>query len=143
MSFQTTEKEDNYDQQIIWQDKEEGNFEKIIMRSSSSLDDSVKESDIQAARNTMEEKYPIGIFENMSKGKNRCLGLGVITEETEEGNFIIEPIIVESKDIMNKISKKRKYFSFRTKKEETVKAVLNGEKKIEFDGIYTYLDPTN
>lgn len=91
ISYQATESEDNYGQQIIWSNKTEFAFETINMHPPSSPKDNRKKSDIAAARYNLKHKIPIGILYKVSKGVNVILGLGLIENETEEGIFIVKP----------------------------------------------------
>lgn len=90
LSYQATEKEENYGKQIIW-DEEGYSFNRIEMHPPSGEKDNRKKSDIAAARYNLENKIPIGVLQRVSKGKNRILGLGLITSERNDGVFIVEP----------------------------------------------------
>ncbi|UZJ78605.1 HNH endonuclease [Fictibacillus sp. KU28468] len=95
LSYQATESEKNYGKQIQWKDDFQKDFLMIRMSPPSSEKDNRAKSDIKAARYNMENKIPIGILYKINKGINRCLGLGLITEETNEGIFIVVPISLE------------------------------------------------
>lgn len=96
LSYRATEKEDNYGEQIIWQDKDRGVWEKILLQPPTKENDANKKKDIEAARYNLRRQLPLGIIERMPNGKNRILGLGMIVEEVgregERGHhFIIYP----------------------------------------------------
>lgn len=91
LSYLATESSDNYGRQIFW--KEEGEFEYIKMLPPSGEKDNRKKSDIEAVRNNLKYGFPIGILYKLDKGVYRVLGLGRITEETEDGIFIVKPYI--------------------------------------------------
>lgn len=91
LSYLATESNDNYGRQIYW--KEEGEFEYIRMLPPSGEKDNRKKSDIEAARNNLKYGFPIGILHKLDKGVYHVLGLGKITEETEDGVFIVKPYI--------------------------------------------------
>ncbi|MEH7389936.1 HNH endonuclease [Bacillus sp. JJ1474] len=91
ISYQATESDENYGQQIIWKDKSIYEFETIEMRPPSSPKDSRKKSDIAAARYNLEKQIPIGILYKVEKGVNVILGLGMIVEENSNGIFIVKP----------------------------------------------------
>lgn len=91
ISYQATESENNYGQQIIWSNKEAFEFETIEMRPPSSPKDNRKKSDIAAARYNLEHQIPIGILYKVNKGVNFVLGLGMIEGENTEGNFLVKP----------------------------------------------------
>ena len=90
LSYQATELKENYGNQIQW--KEDGEiFFQINMLPPNKEKDNRKKSDIAAARYNMENKIPIGILHRQDKGINKVLGLGIITEENENGIFIVKP----------------------------------------------------
>lgn len=91
ISYQATESDENYGQQIIWKDKARQEFESIEMRPPSSPKDHRKKSDIAAARYNLENQIPIGILHKVKKGVNAMLGLGMIVEENAQGVFIVKP----------------------------------------------------
>lgn len=91
ISYQATESDENYGQQIIWKDKASFEFETIEMRPPSSPKDNRKKSDISAARYNYENQIPIGILHKVKKGVNAMLGLGMIVKENEQGIFIVKP----------------------------------------------------
>lgn len=91
ISYQATELEENYGQQIIWANKDAFEFESIEMRPPSSPKDNRKKSDIAAARYNLEHQVPIGILHKIKKGVNAVLGLGIIESENAEGTFIVKP----------------------------------------------------
>lgn len=91
ISYQATESDENYGQQIIWKDKQAFEFETIEMRPPSSPKDNRKKSDIEAARYNLKNQIPIGILHKVNKGVNAILGLGMIVEENEQGIFIVKP----------------------------------------------------
>lgn len=91
LSYLATESNDNYGRQIYWRD--EGKFEYIKMLPPSGEKDNRKKSDIEAARNNLKYGFPIGILHKLDKGVYRVLGLGKITEETEDGIFMVKPYI--------------------------------------------------
>jgi putative restriction endonuclease len=95
LSYQATESEKNYGKQIQWKDGSQKDFLLIRMSPPTSEKDNRAKSDIAAARYNMENKIPIGILYKIKKGTNRCLGLGLITEETTDGIFIVRPISIE------------------------------------------------
>ncbi|MEK5208589.1 HNH endonuclease [Psychrobacillus sp. FSL H8-0510] len=91
ISYQATESDENYGQQIIWKDKSLYEFETIEMRPPSGPKDNRKKSDIAAARYNLENQTPIGIMHKVDKGINVILGLGMIVEEDSNGIFIVKP----------------------------------------------------
>ncbi|MFS0667989.1 HNH endonuclease [Peribacillus frigoritolerans] len=95
LSYQATEAEKNYGKQIQWKDDSQKEFLFIRMSPPSSEKDNRAKSDVAAARYNLKNKIPIGILHKIKKGVNRCLGLGVITEETTDGIFIVRPISLE------------------------------------------------
>jgi putative restriction endonuclease len=95
LSYQATESESNYGKQILWNDELQTEFKLIRMSPPTGQKDNRAKSDIAAARYNMLNKFPIGILHKKKKGVNYCLGLGVITEETTEGIFIVQPISLE------------------------------------------------
>ena len=95
LSYQATEKIANYGEQIEWEDYDLGTFIRINMSPPSGKNDSRANSDINAARTAMSRRYPIGILHNQKKGINRILGLGLITEETSDGVFVVKPLEVD------------------------------------------------
>lgn len=140
LSYLATEKDDNYGQQITWQDKESGKFSRILMRPPASPRDKRVHSDINAGRYAMNHKIPIGIIKNIDKGVNRCLGLGVITEELEDGSFVVEPVDLTDQisDNSDDIRDARRFFIIRTKEEEIVEVFLNGASELEIGGLYQH-----
>lgn len=97
ISYQATESDENYGQQIIWSNKEAFEFETIEMRPPSSPKDNRKKSDIAAARYNLEHQIPIGILHKVKKGVNAVLGLGIIESENAEGTFIVKPFSFATK----------------------------------------------
>lgn len=91
ISYQGTESDGNYGQQIIWKDKDRNDFKIIEMRPPSSPKDNRKKSDIAAARYNLHNQIPIGILHKSDKGRNIVLGLGMIVEENSQGIFIVKP----------------------------------------------------
>ncbi|MGY5267791.1 HNH endonuclease [Paraclostridium bifermentans] len=89
LSYLATESNENYGRQIYWQDN--GEFEYIKMLPPNGEKDNRKKSDIEAARNNLKYEFPIGILHKVDKGIYRVLGLGIITEETKDGVFIVMP----------------------------------------------------
>ena len=85
ISYQATESDGNYGQQIIWKEKASYKFETIEMKPPSSPKDSRKKSDIAAARYNLENQIPLGILHKVEKGVNVILGLGIIVEENSKG----------------------------------------------------------
>lgn len=92
LSYQATESDKNYGKQIQWKNSSLLEFELIRMSPPTGEKDNRAKSDIAAARYNLEHKLPIGILHKVSKGVNRCLGLGIIIEETTEGIFIVKPV---------------------------------------------------
>ena len=92
LSYQATEKLENYGMQIGWIDNTTGQFSEIKMLPPSGHGDKRAVGDINAARYNLNNKIPIGILHRVKKGINRCLGLGIIQRETEDGIFIVKPI---------------------------------------------------
>ncbi|MEH7746768.1 HNH endonuclease [Neobacillus drentensis] len=92
LSYQATESDKNYGKQIQWEDPSLQEFKLIRMSPPTGEKDNRAKSDIAAARYNLEHKLPIGILHKVSKGVNRCLGLGIIIEETVEGIFIVRPV---------------------------------------------------
>jgi hypothetical protein len=138
LSYQATEKEDNYGQSIEWENIDEGTFKKIIMRPPNSPGDNSAKSDITAARYNLENKLPIGILHNIKKGVNRSLGIGLITEETADGNFIVVPVTLDS---INNIPDNR-FFTFRTNDSTFVNILLGGEINLTFESISNHYNVT-
>lgn len=137
LSFLVMEKDDNYGRQIEWIDKEKGEFKRIVIKPPNSPEDPRANSDIEAGRLTMKKNVPVGILENVEKGVNRCLGLGIIAEENSKGNFIVKPINIRDEEIVNKIAEERYYLSIRTKTEDTVYSIIEENKKeLEIGQIY-------
>ncbi len=101
LSYQATEVNENYGRQIEWINEEEGRYAEINMSPPRGERDNRAKSDIQAARYNMENKIPIGILHKLEKGINRCLGLGVIERETNEGVFIVKPIFLPKENILS------------------------------------------
>ncbi|BAK15230.1 predicted restriction endonuclease [Solibacillus silvestris StLB046] len=95
ISYQATESDENYGQQIIWRDKSIFEFKTIEMRPPSSPKDNRKKSDIAAARYNLENNIPIGILYKIEKGVNVILGLGIIVEENSNGIFTVVPHSLE------------------------------------------------
>ncbi|MER2008925.1 MAG: HNH endonuclease [Psychrobacillus sp.] len=95
ISYQATESDENYGQQIIWKDKSIYEFKTIEMRPPSSPRDNRKKSDIAAARYNLENQIPIGILYKAEKGVNIILGLGMIVEENSNGIFTVIPHSIE------------------------------------------------
>lgn len=91
LSYQATELSENYGRQIEWEILGE-TFSHINMVPPSKEKDNRKKSDIAAARYNLEHKIPIGILYRQDKGVNRVLGLGLITEEKENGIFKVKPV---------------------------------------------------
>lgn len=83
--------EDVYGKEIIWLNEDKDEFIRIEMKPPSGERDNRKKSDIEAARYNMNNKIPLGILVRVEKGKNKSLGLGIIIEEKENGNFIVAP----------------------------------------------------
>jgi putative restriction endonuclease len=95
LSYQATESEENYGEQIVW--KEEGeSFLRINMHPPKGERDNRKVSDIKAARYNMEHKIPIGVLHKIKKGHNKILGLGLIVSEEKDGIFIVKPYEFQS-----------------------------------------------
>lgn len=97
LSYQATELSENYGRQIEWEVPGEV-FSDINMLPPSKEKDNRKKSDIAAARYNLNNKIPIGILYRQAKGENKILGLGLITEEKENGVFKVKP--VEGKDVL-------------------------------------------
>lgn len=98
ISYQATESDENYGQQIIWKNNSNYEFETIEMRPPSSPKDSRKESDIAAARYNLHHQIPIGILHKIDKGVNVILGLGMIVDENSNGIFIVKPYFLADND---------------------------------------------
>lgn len=139
LSYQATEKEENYGEQIVWEDDEKTSFEKIYMKPPSSEGDRLKENDIKAARVSMKNNYPIGILHNKSKGVNKCLGLGIIEKENEGGIFVVKPVQLSNSDLEN-FYQNRHYCTLTTKKENTAEAIENRENIIMAGELQWYGD---
>ncbi|MGE5403328.1 MAG: AAA family ATPase [Candidatus Saccharibacteria bacterium] len=147
LSYLATEKDDNYGRQIEWEDEDAGRFSRILMRPPSGEKDNRRESDIRSAEYALHDRIPIGILQNIGKGINRCLGLGVITYKREDGIFVVEPVEIpeidyteqqeDAADSMSAVSG-RHYFSIRTSDADTAEKLLKGESEIEFGGIYQF-----
>lgn len=91
LSYQATESNENYGQQIRWKHKDNYSYELIEMHPPNSPKDNRKKSDINAARYNLNHKIPIGILLKERKGVNTVLGTGLITEERADGVFIVIP----------------------------------------------------
>lgn len=83
--------EDVYGKEIVWLNENKDEFIRIEMKPPSGEKDNRKKSDIAAARYNMNNKIPLGILVRVEKGKNKILGLGIIIEEKENGNFVVAP----------------------------------------------------
>lgn len=90
LSYQATESLENYGEQIKWINKQKYLFDYIEMHPPNSSKDNREKSDINAARFNLEYQMPIGIFLKKEKGVNTVLGLGIITNEREDGVFIVK-----------------------------------------------------
>ncbi|KYG90125.1 hypothetical protein A0U40_07750 [[Bacillus] sp. KCTC 13219] len=101
ISYQATESDENYGQQIIWSNKEAYEFETIEMHPPSSPKDNRKKSDIAAARYNLEHQIPIGILYRVRKSVNAVLGLGIIESEDAKGTFIVKPFSFTKKTPFN------------------------------------------
>ncbi len=135
LSYQATEKEKNYGQQIIWHDSSKNEFDKIILKPPSGEKDNRKKSDIMAAEFAMNNKIPIGIFVNLDAGVNKCLGLGIIRERSVEGDFIVYPTEME----FNIEKRSVNYYTFRTNDVDLVGKLLDENvEKFVFGGISNY-----
>ena len=136
LSYLATEKDSNYGKQIIWKDSKKDSFEKIILVPPNGEKDNRKISDIKAAEFVMEHKIPIGIFVNIGKIK-KCLGLGIIKERSEEGNFIVYPVDME----FDLLKEENTYYTFKTNNEEIVEKFLNQEIiEFEFGGLQNFYE---
>jgi len=93
LSYQATESDENYGKQIVWNDQSLLEFKKIKMAPPSAVKDNRKISDIAAARYNLAHQIPIGLLHKVRKGVNVVLGLGLITEEDINGNFIVVPYL--------------------------------------------------
>ncbi|MFI8492689.1 HNH endonuclease [Peribacillus butanolivorans] len=98
LSYQATESEDNYGEQIVWEEKGES-FTKINMHPPRGEKDNRKISDIKAARYNMENKIPIGIMHKIKKSHNKILGLGLIVAEGKDGVFTVVPYEFQSEKV--------------------------------------------
>ncbi|WP_206911687.1 hypothetical protein IGL98_002385 [Enterococcus sp. DIV0840] len=101
LSYQATEKDENYGHQINGLNEDKGTFESINMRPQSSKKDNRKKSDVEAARFNLKYKIPIGILHRIKKGVNQILGLGMIVSENKVGIFGVIPY--EFNDIGNNL----------------------------------------
>lgn len=138
LSYQATEKDENYGKEIIWKDDIKKEFKKIILRPPNGEKDNRKKSDIKAAEFAMNNKVPIGLFLNLDKGLNKCLGLGIIKERDSNGNFIVYPTEVKFEMIEKR---KKKYYIFRTNNPKIVNDFLNNSVDIfEFHGIANFYE---
>lgn len=98
LSYQATESDDNYGEQIVWEEKGES-FTKINMHPPRGEKDNRKISDIKAARYNMENKIPIGIMHKIKKSHNKILGLGLIVAEGKDGVFTVVPYEFQSEKV--------------------------------------------
>ncbi len=151
LSYLATEKDENYGRQIDWQDEEAGLFNKIMMRPPTGKKDNRRESDIKAAEYAMKTKTPIGIIENIGKGINKCLGLGVITGKNGEGTYVVEAVDIYGIDNSEKEAQlrgmtckpnSRSYYSIRTSDSIIADKLLRGDTEIVFGGIYQFENDT-
>lgn len=140
LSYCATEKEENYGRQIVWKNYEKGEFEKIVMSPPDGEKDNRKISDIKSAIFAMENKIPIGILYNFEKGKRKVLGLGLIKERDEYGNFIVYPSSLE--DIKEIKMNQNRYYVFKTSDSDLVlNNILNDEvKEFEFNALPNYYE---
>lgn len=90
LSCKITDETNNYGTQIAWLDDTKTNFLSIKMAPPSKEKDVQKGLDIAALRHNLEFGLPLGILYKIKKGEYLCLGLGIITEEDINGNFIIK-----------------------------------------------------
>lgn len=125
LSYQATESEKNYGKQIKWTDSSQQTFERILMPPPSKKGDTRAKSDIAAARYNLQHGIPIGIFHNIKKAVNQCLGLGVITDETTEGIFIVKPFSLNQETQRQKVETQKKIMDLshitETEKETIIK----------------------
>lgn len=91
LSIKVTDEEDNYGQQIEWGDDTKEQFIRINLAPPQKDKDVHKETDIAAARYNMSNQIPVGIIYKIQKGEYKCLGLGLITEEANNGVFKVIP----------------------------------------------------
>lgn len=91
LSCKVTDDKDNYGTQIKWIDESKTDFSSIKLAPPSKEKDVQKELDISAMRHNLEFNLPTGIIYKLNPGEYLCLGLGIFTEEDNDGNFIIEP----------------------------------------------------
>lgn len=140
LSYCATEKEENYGRQIVWKNYEKGEFEKIVMSPPDGEKDNRKISDIKSAIFAMENKIPIGILYNFEKGKRKVLGLGLIKERDEYGNFIVYPSSLE--DIKEIKMNQNRYYVFKTSDSDLVlNNILNDKvKEFEFNALPNYYE---
>lgn len=147
LSYKATESEDNYGKQIIWENDNKIQFKEIILRPPNGENDNRKISDINAANYAMNNKIPIGIFENVAKGINKVLGLGVIESVDENGFYHIIPIDLDLEEIERVFemgNTETNYFTFRTNdKDFVINSFLNEEvDEVEFENIPNYFEET-
>lgn len=91
LSIKVTDEEVNYGQQIEWLDNTKEQFIRINLAPPQKEKDVHKETDIAAARYNMANQIPLGIIYKVQKGEYKCLGLGLITEEDDNGIFKVTP----------------------------------------------------
>jgi 5-methylcytosine-specific restriction protein B len=135
LSYQSTGEYKGKNGPIYWANSEHTEFDYIEMWPPNKPKDTRKKSDIDAARNNLKDGIPIGIFEKTNKGQNKCLGLGVITEERSDGCFIVKPVNVNFKNttILN-----IKYFTFKTNLNSIEGFATKNLNEFEFNKINWY-----
>lgn len=140
LSYCATEKEENYGKQIVWSNYEKGKFAKIVMNPPTGQKDNRKISDINSAIYAMENEIPIGILFNYEKSKRKVLGLGMIKERDQDGNFIVYPTSINSTE--RKLMLRNNYYIFKTSDKDLVQNNILNEKvtEFEFTGLPNYHD---
>ncbi|MDR3597712.1 AAA family ATPase [Clostridium sp.] len=146
LSYLATEKEENYGKQIIWNNRSDYDFQKIILQSPNGEKDNRKVSDINAAKYAMDHKIPIGILLNEGKGINRCLGLGLIDSMDIDNNFNIIPLNLDEKEmesVVNNMNTNNNFFTFRSNDPDDVSKILDeNTEELEISRISNYFEET-
>lgn len=135
LSYQSTGEYKGKSGPIYWANSEHTEFDFIEMWPPNKPKDARKKSDIEAARKNLIDGIPIGIFEKTSKGQNKCLGLGVITEERSDGCFIVKPVNV---NFNNTVMPDKNYFTFKTNLNSIEGLATENLNEFEFNKINWY-----
>lgn len=93
LSYRSAESDsvDNYGFQIKWNNKDDLTYNYIEAYPPNKPGDVRRHGDIKAVRYNMHNNIPLGLLFKVEDRVNTILGLGIVTEEREDGVFIIEP----------------------------------------------------